>query len=550
MLDKLLEVAYRAEQKKTASRQLVDKLKGFPVAELAKLAAGDETCKLAYALDCVKGDGTGGDGTWIGKYKGTPLFAQAIELEKQLIQIDMEEQQARAAQPPMNDAWQKRDAIRLQQRMLDLDLAMAGSGIEPPAAAPPSAEELSTADAPELALEQGGPPKAPKAPKGPPPGAAGEPSEEELLAALEQEGGGPETVEGAPKPPSVEAPQPPAPPKPKAPPQAQAQEGEEEEETEEGQPPKKDDKPKGMSVEVKQSSVRKIASVMRAGSFLAKVASGEAKLKKEITKKHPGLAKESAAPLLSGTSYIPEVLGAAAGANKGSESNQPGSAALRGALGAGGGAFLGEHAGRALAGGNPAAGALGAVAGGLAGYKALTSKYNKPAPISGDGEYNDMSPEETQQYAAEHDQAAADVDANPGKYRAHRAILGGLAGAGPGALVGAAHGRPGVGALVGGLGGAALAALPKPSGNSLREEADAARAHLKMAMAGALGGIAGAAKGLAQSAHAAGGLPQVAKSFGGVAKGFAQKNPLTAAGIAGAGGLMAGKAMSPGQPRA
>lgn len=472
MLDKFLAVSYSGELKKTASRQLVDKLKTYPIEELKKLSSGDPHCKLAYADAC----GPGRDDTWLGKYMNTPLFAKAVELEKSLVQLDMEDQQMRAQEravrPDPNDTWMKRDAINLQKRMLDLDLVMAQNGGDPTAeAAPP---------------EAGGEPPAPPAPKAPkeeaPPAAGGEPSEEELLAALEAEGGGGEA--GPPQ-----APQ--QPPKPKAPPQqAQGGEGEEEEETEEGQPPKKDDKPKGMSVEVKQSSAKlAAATAVSAGVLFAKLASAESKVRREVAKKFPELAKEKKA------AAEPE----------------------------------GHHIRRALL-GNPISSAIEARPG---------SRLDAAGEAYGHGLAEQLK----------------------------GGLKGGVLGAGLGAAGGLAAGlinkaplgrAVGMGAGLGG--GAGLLAGDIYGAFKGNHGAEASRIHgarskhrdpeEKVAnMLGALGGAASAAKGLATSAHAAGGLPQVAKSFGNVAKTFAQKNPLTAAGIAGAGGLVAGKALTPSQPR-
>lgn len=564
MLDKFLAVAYSGEQKKTAARQLVDKLKTYPLEELKKLASGDPNCKLAYADAC----GGSRDDTWLGKYMGTPLFAKAVELEKSLVQLDMEDQkmraEERAVRPDPSDTWMRRDAIQLQKRMLDLDLVMAQNGGDPTEAAAPAEA---------MPAEVGGaPPAAPKEEKAPAPeapaaaggGEGGEPSEEEVLQALEAEAGG-APAEGAP--PQQQ------PPKPKAPPQqAQGGEGEEEEdeEDEEGQPPKKD-KPKGMSVEVKQSSAKTAAAAaVSAGALFAKFAShtnADSKVRREVAKKFPQLAKEKTAqmPPLAGNSYLPEILGAAAGANKGSEQGRPGSGALRGAIGAGVGSVAGEQLGRALSKEHPAAGLLGAGLGGLAGYKMLTHKYSQPPAKAGGEtidpgvpEFGGESVEGVRQLAASDRATADDMDSNPNKYRLRRALLGGALGAGAGALAGGGLKRLSpAGALVGGLGAAALSAVPRPSGAGHRAAADeaeqVAQAHEAKKVAnvlGALGGAATAAKGLASSAMGAGGLPQVAKSFGNVAKGFAQKNPLAAAGIAGAGGLMAGRALSPSQPRA
>lgn len=489
MLDKFLEVSYRAGAEKTASRTLVDRLKEFPLEELKKLASGDTECKLAFALDAC---GPGGDSSWLGKYTGTPLFSKAVELEKALLQIDMEEQQARAAAPPMNDSWQKRDAIRLQQRMLDLDLVMAANGGAPAeagAGAAPSAEELSTADAPELALEQGGPPKAPKGPPPPPAEAAPSPEEEEAaaleMAAEEAAAGGGAPQEG---PPQQAAP---PKPKPKAPPKE-----EEEEPEEEG----------GPKIEVKQSAA-KVAAIVSAGRFLAKTASdpkGEA-ARAEIAKKFPHLVKEKTAAgnagqiidgLTQGGHELASLAGGVSGGVKAHDAT--GGSGLstiiggaRGALGASMGAGLGRSLGERVGGVasralspmglspgvmgavQPAAAALGTLGGGLLGYKALTGVFNKQ-------EKKPKSKHEDEKTAG----------------------------------------------LIGSVLNAGKAAMP------------------------AVGGVLQGAKNLATTANAAGGLPQVAKSFGGVAKNFAMKNPLAAAGVAGAGGMVAGKMLSNSQPRA
>ena len=263
MLDKFLEVSYRAGVEKTASRTLVDRLKDFPIEELKKLANGDETCKLAYAMDVCEAKGGSADGTWLGKYTGTPLFAKAVELEKALLQLDMEDQQLReqerAQRPQPSDTWAKRDAIQLQKRMLDLDLVMAENGVAPAE----GGEELAAAGAPaapeEKVVAEQGPPK------GPPGGAEAGPSPEEEeaaaleLAAEEAAAGGGAGGGGAPPqegPPQQQA----APPKPK--PKAPPKEEEEPEEKEEG----------GPKIEVKQSAAAKVASIVEAGRFLAKTA--------------------------------------------------------------------------------------------------------------------------------------------------------------------------------------------------------------------------------------------------------------------------------------
>ncbi len=562
MLDKYLMVAYGAEQKKTAERQLVGKLKEFPTEELESFLRGDDSSKLAsYVGDCAKEAG-GSDFCWLDKYKGTPLFQQAVELEKALLQLDMEDQQLReqerAVRPQPSDTWAKRDALQLQKRMLDLDLVMAQNGGGTPEAKEEHAiNELQQAQAQEQ-VEGGGP------------DAQHEDLEDAAIDMLEQaHGSGGAGAPKPPAPPQAQPPQPPQPPKAKAP--SQGEGGEEEGEA--GAPPKKDEKSKGMSVEVKQAAAQ-VARAVDAGRFFAKLACDG--LKAEVAKKYPKLVKEKTAASI-GT--IPAVLGAAAGANKGHAQGEPGSGAIRGAAGAGLGAHYGGELGLMLGREHPGAGLLGAAAGGLAGYGLATRKYDKAAPQGArasafrdpppaeaaastveDYSTQDMSPDERRQLIQELRGNADHVDNNTGKIRATRALLGGGLGAAAGGLL-----AGGKGALVGGGAGALLSALPKPSGQWARDDAAALEQHhfpqekqagllggalnaVKGAVP-ALGGMASGAKNLATTAHAAGGMPGVASAFGNVAKQFAQKNPLTAAGITGVGGMVAGKMMSNSQPR-
>ena len=159
MLDQYLRVAYESTQTKVAHRELIDQLKTLPLEELIKAANGDPTSKLTYT------DGPS-DGQWIDKYKGTPLFEKAIELEKQLLQIDMQENQEHAArraeekaEEPRTNFYDQRDALKLQQRMLDLELATSQeSGSNPEAKEEQGAQLIEQAQAQETAEGKGNEP--------------------------------------------------------------------------------------------------------------------------------------------------------------------------------------------------------------------------------------------------------------------------------------------------------------------------------------------------------------------------------------------------------
>jgi uncharacterized protein YcfJ len=124
MLDSFLKVACGRAQKAEEQVQLVETMRKLPEELLLKIASGEE--KLSYIGSC--GD-LGGGGSWLDKFKGTPLLAQAIELEKQDLQEQMaeqsryrEEDQARSAR---NAA---RDQLSVERKLLELQLAEHESG--------------------------------------------------------------------------------------------------------------------------------------------------------------------------------------------------------------------------------------------------------------------------------------------------------------------------------------------------------------------------------------------------------------------------------------
>lgn len=148
MIDYFLEAAYTKTASEQRDRALVDNMKKLPVEELKKLASG--SVKLSYY--------GGGDGLeWLEKFKGTPLFEQAIAVEQQMLQNEIAEQQQRieedASRPARTEMWKARDALCLQKRMLELQLlqsSVAGEGA-PAAPMPPPAAEAVPAEAPPAA---------------------------------------------------------------------------------------------------------------------------------------------------------------------------------------------------------------------------------------------------------------------------------------------------------------------------------------------------------------------------------------------------------------
>lgn len=118
------------------TQKLAQSLSSLPVSVLQKLAFGDDT-------------------EWLEKYRGTPLFPQAIELMKADLQAEIQRAQqaeARAAQFKDEDSWRASQQISLQKKMLDLQLielqqqADAAEGVQEQQGAgalgPPVATEL------------------------------------------------------------------------------------------------------------------------------------------------------------------------------------------------------------------------------------------------------------------------------------------------------------------------------------------------------------------------------------------------------------------------
>jgi hypothetical protein len=143
MIDTFLEVAYGQTKEAEAKERVVEAMKKLPIEELHKIASGES--KLAYFDH---------DGSFLQKFKGTPLFDQAVQLEQADLQIKMEQAQERQQQ---DQGWRQRDAQRdelcVEKKMLELELAKqqdaAGEGPEEPE------EEAGDPDAPVEAKEAG-----------------------------------------------------------------------------------------------------------------------------------------------------------------------------------------------------------------------------------------------------------------------------------------------------------------------------------------------------------------------------------------------------------
>jgi hypothetical protein len=531
MLDAFLNTVYRHEAEKTASAALEEKLRTMPSDLVEKIAYGSTPKCVGDSAD-VK--------CWLDNFKGTPLFEKAVELERADLQLEQAEIEQRMNNQA-NDTWTKRDALRLQKRMLELDLAMQGVGGAAGAVPPEAAEEAAIGTLEQVQAEEA---------------AAGEgnkPEEQMENAAIEQlhaahgEGDGASPPLPPPPPPekappagphAAEVPSGPPGAQPKAPPKPPTKK----------EPPKEEGKP----AEDEKQAAMKVAAADAAGRLLAKVAEPAPPKGMSVKDWDKELQKKAAATKIAVEVPWSTLVAGAAGANKAHEhGHSPVAGALRGAAGMEGGSALGGGLGAAggellarklkmdhVTAGNVGR-LLGSVAGGVGGYRALThgleKKEAKEAAVLSQNAREHIKP-------SNFAEPKADGPGDTGKYpiedKKHaRAALG---------LVGM-HGSDAEKSKV-------RSAVAKKYPGLSGSDKTAGIGGVVNAAKAAVPAIAGAAKAggsMLGTAYKAGGLGQVAKSVGNVATGFAKANPLAAAGAAGAAGIAAGRlSKGNGQPQA
>jgi hypothetical protein len=138
MLNEWLQVVYKQELQKTASAEMDALVSKLPIEELKKLADGTPVAKLYAHLEKTAFNPSidGEPASFLERFKGTPLFEQAVALEQEELQAEMQnmqERQARRADQANADMiWDKRDQIRLRKRLLELDLAKQDAGAVAP----------------------------------------------------------------------------------------------------------------------------------------------------------------------------------------------------------------------------------------------------------------------------------------------------------------------------------------------------------------------------------------------------------------------------------
>lgn len=123
---------------------------------MGKIAEVQALYKAAMVAKCGPYDeGVG----WLTQFEGSPLLPQAIELAQHEVQVEIEsiqkrqEREAMIQHDFMSDEWTKRDIIRAQKHLLELQLVAQRNGLgqqqEQAPAAPPQEQSPQAAQAPQ-----------------------------------------------------------------------------------------------------------------------------------------------------------------------------------------------------------------------------------------------------------------------------------------------------------------------------------------------------------------------------------------------------------------
>jgi hypothetical protein len=157
MLDEFIKVVYGHSAEQERITKLAQDMTSLPTSELKKIAR--------FGLSCCKGDE---DENWLDKYKGTPLFDQAMALEQQDLEMEMGSVQSDLTRQQMfhteDQMRAQKDALRIRRRMLDLELAKAeqdGMGGVPVGMEAQVPQEAMPAEAPVEAAPEEVPPEMP-----------------------------------------------------------------------------------------------------------------------------------------------------------------------------------------------------------------------------------------------------------------------------------------------------------------------------------------------------------------------------------------------------
>jgi len=107
MLNEFLKVAYAQETRRQSQQELMGLLDGLPISELRKIASS----------------GVMDDAQFLDRFKGTPLFDQALALEQEEIQAEMLAQERQEQQRNEPSPWEMKNKINLKKKLLEVELA-------------------------------------------------------------------------------------------------------------------------------------------------------------------------------------------------------------------------------------------------------------------------------------------------------------------------------------------------------------------------------------------------------------------------------------------
>ncbi len=132
MLDHYLNVVTVEMQKAAALADFTERLTLLPASELAEIQRTGEI-KLAFC-----------DEEWLQKFHGSPLSARAIDLATKQLEMEAERNEMNRDHQVTRDEFnQQEESLRLEKRLLELELAKADNGI---AATPPPVPKATNPD--------------------------------------------------------------------------------------------------------------------------------------------------------------------------------------------------------------------------------------------------------------------------------------------------------------------------------------------------------------------------------------------------------------------
>ncbi len=147
MFEEFLESKYEKMGRQQAMFEVIGLLDGLPDWEVEKIASGMPISELYGHLDrkplTKTASDYGPDGDFLDRFKGTPLFDQAVALEQEGLQAEMldlqKKQESRAMRQSEDTVWDAKDRLRVRKRLLELELAKQQGGAP---AAVPAAEPM------------------------------------------------------------------------------------------------------------------------------------------------------------------------------------------------------------------------------------------------------------------------------------------------------------------------------------------------------------------------------------------------------------------------